>query len=158
MTQKAQAVAERPKKDATYIYCLTHLQTYIVWPTGYMFGVKYCRRPAMAEVVSATRTKITECLILSGREGWSLHLEVVLDQLFTGSCRWRLLGWQVYVCTCSVHPLVSTHLQCPVSTLWVVIWTAVAPGHYHLTAARDSLAQSPRVAKCTIINVRKQKR
>ena len=33
-----------------------------------MLGVKYCRRPAMAEVVSTTKYKITECLMLSGRE------------------------------------------------------------------------------------------
>ena len=54
-----------------------------------MFGVKYCRRPAMAEVVSATKTKITECLMLSGREAaqCSLHFEVVFDFLDqTGGC------------------------------------------------------------------------
>ena len=49
-----------------------------------MLGVKYCRRPAMAEVVMATKTKITECLMLSGQEGQSLHLEVIFGQLFTG--------------------------------------------------------------------------
>ena len=54
-----------------------------------MLGVKYWRRPAMAEVVSTTKIKITECLMLSGREAGqcSLHFEVVFDFLDqTGGC------------------------------------------------------------------------
>ena len=74
-----------------------------------MLGVKYCRRPAMAEVVSATKIKITECLMLSGREAahstWKLsstlliRLEVV--------CEWVPASvLRVSVCFCSAHPLV----------------------------------------------------
>ena len=53
-----------------------------------MFGVKYCRRPAMAEVVSATKTKIKECLMLSGREAdhctlrFSVTLSIGLEVVF----------------------------------------------------------------------------
>ena len=90
-----------------------------------MLGVKYWRRPAMAEVVSTTKNKITECLMLSGREaGHStsrlsstllIRLEVV--------CEWVPASvLRVSVCFCSVHPFVHS-----VSTLGVVIWTAVAP-------------------------------
>ena len=98
-----------------------------------MLGVKYCRRPAMAEVVSTTKNKITECLMLSGREAghstWKLsstlliRLEVV--------CEWVPASvLRVSVCSCSVHSLVFTLLcvhPLAVSTLGVVIWTAVAP-------------------------------
>ena len=87
-----------------------------------MLGVKYCRRPAMAEVVSTTKNKITECLMLSGREaGHStsrlsstllIRLEVVCEWVPAPTLR-------VSVCSC-VHLLA-------VSTLGVVIWTAVAP-------------------------------
>ena len=52
-----------------------------------MLGVKYWRRPAMAEVVRATKTKITECLMLLRQEGWSPHLEFVFDFIDqTGGC------------------------------------------------------------------------
>ena len=71
-----------------------------------MLGVKYCRRPAMAEVVSTTKYKITECLMLSGREAafWLCWSDW---RLSVSGC--LLLCWE---CLCALA--VST-LLCPLS-------------------------------------------
>ena len=77
-----------------------------------MLGVKYCRRPAMAEVVSTTKNKITECLMLSGREAghstWKLsstlliRLEVV--------CEWVPASvLRVSVCPLVCPPYCNVH-------------------------------------------------
>ena len=91
-------------------------------------GVKYWRRPAMAEVVSTTKNKITECLMLSGREAGHSTLRLSLTLLIRPEVPAPML--RVPVCSYSAHSLVFTLLcvhPLAVSTLGVVIWTAVTP-------------------------------
>ena len=108
-----------------------------------MFGVKYCRRPAMAEVVRATKTKITERLMLSGREaGRSVHFDVIFRlELVSASGRVSASMLKVSECSCSLHPL-RRDLDCSRAS----------------TPPSDSLAQSPRVAKCIFKHIHIQKR